>query len=101
MRSLHGHMMCRWKLSMNRTQETFNSTFKAGSALADDGRQMLAEMRDELFVSGVDFCIGQGAFRMAIREGVGDAFLAGGHVLAAKHVKKFHRFHVGGFGLFD
>lgn len=61
--------------------------FPARSTFAHGGFDGLFEIFDQLFVRGVHFGVGQGAVSGTIGESVGDALLAGGDVLAAKHVE--------------
>ncbi len=58
-------------------------------------------MFDEFFVGGIYLDVSQCALGVAIGEGVGEAFLSGGDVLAAEDVEEFDVFQVRGFDLLD
>ena len=55
---------------------------------AHDGLKALLQAGDQLFMGGVGFRVGQGAFRASVSEGVGYAFPAGGDVLAMEDVEQ-------------
>ena len=55
---------------------------------AHDGLKALLQAGDQLFMGGVGFRVGQGAFRASVSEGVGYAFPAGGDVLAVEDVEQ-------------
>ena len=65
----------------------YSTTETSNPAFADRGLERAFEAIHDLVMGGVDFTIRQGAFRVAISEGVGHAFLAGGDVFAAEHIE--------------
>src|SRR5439155_5449341 len=71
------------------------------SGLADDGRQALLQLSDQLLVRDVHVGIGQSSLGASIGERVSDAFLVGGDIPAAEHVEQLDRLQVGRLGLFD
>ena len=73
----------------------------SASACAHGGLEALLELGHELVVGGIDLAVREGALGVAVGEGVGQALLSGGDVLAAEDVEEFHAFQVLGLGLLD
>jgi len=52
-------------------------------------------------VRGVDFGIGQAAFRTSVGKSVGEALLALGYILTAENIEEFDGFQICRLGMFD
>src|SRR5678815_4400339 len=68
-----------------REMSLVTSSATSVELVADRCLQVLPELLGNFFVRGVDLCVGQGAFGVAIRERVGHAFLSRRNVFAMEN----------------
>src|SRR4051812_17714340 len=86
-------------LADGRLSSTIGSRLAEALLIANRRAQSLLELGHNFFVRRIHFGVGQVFFRTSISEGIRQALLTSGNILAAKHVEEVHRFQVRWFGL--